>query len=32
MRAYQQVARAKFDLNKTKVFLAAAKGYKDVGG
>jgi hypothetical protein len=32
MRAYQQVARAKLDLNKTQVFLAVAKGYKDMGG
>ena len=31
-RAYKQVAKAKLDLNKTRVFLAAAKGYKNVGG
>ena len=31
-RAYKQVARAKLDLNKIRVFLAVAKGYKNVGG
>ena len=31
-RAYKQVAKANLDLNKTRVFLAAAKGYKNVGG
>ena len=27
-RPYKQVAMAKLELNKTQVFLAAAKGYK----
>ena len=32
MRAYKQVARAKLDLNKTQLFLVAAKGYMKVEG
>ena len=31
-RAYKQVAKAKLDLNKTHVFLDAAKGYMTWGG
>jgi hypothetical protein len=31
MRAYKEVAKAKLISNKTRVFLAAAKGYKEVG-
>jgi uncharacterized protein YunC (DUF1805 family) len=31
-RAYKQVAKAKLDLNKTQVFLVAAKGYMMCGG
>jgi hypothetical protein len=31
MRAYNEVAKAKLASNKTPVFLAAAKGYKEVG-
>jgi hypothetical protein len=31
MRAYKEVAKAKLASNKTRVFLAAAKGYKEVG-
>jgi hypothetical protein len=30
-RAYKEVAKAKLVSNKTRVFLAATKGYKDVG-
>jgi len=31
-RAYKQVAKVKLDLNKIRVFLAADKGYKNMGG
>ena len=31
-RAYKQVAKDKLDLNKTRVFLAMAKGYMTWGG
>ena len=31
-RAYKQVAKAKLDLNKTRMFLAAAKGLKYMEG
>jgi hypothetical protein len=30
MRAYKEVAKAKLASNKSRVFLAAAKGYKEV--
>jgi hypothetical protein len=29
--AYKEVAKAKLASNKTRVFLAVAKGYKEVG-
>jgi hypothetical protein len=30
-RVYKEVAKAKLTSNKTRVFLTAAKGYKEVG-